>query len=270
MQVHGMGADFMSQRVVTDVGNYIGRYIESDANNFVGVWGEFLRARVSIALDKPLRRRMKLKKSDSNWCWVNFKYEGIPTFCFICGLIGHSDKLCEKHFEMSEENIEKIGPWMRAEPRRKVYTMESKWLRHGGATPVKQTGEEMDDVIRSGKSAGETNSDKSGMLIDSIQVGKPMSTGENSGKLLIRNLSCNKLVPFNQESISIQENTFKEVDLNEILVIDAKRRRVENEYGPEMSEKLDMDMCQSPQESDDSNQKNLSLAGAVVQARHSS
>lgn len=92
VQLHGMETGFMSQRVVTDVGNYIGTFVESDANNFVGVWREFLRVRVSIALDKPLRRRMKLKITESNCCWVNFKYEGIPTFCFICGMIGHSDK----------------------------------------------------------------------------------------------------------------------------------------------------------------------------------
>lgn len=83
VQLHGMGAGFMSQRVVTDVGNYIGKFIESDANNFVGVWREFIRIRVSIPIDKALKRRMKLRKSDSNWCWVNFKYEGIPTFCYI-------------------------------------------------------------------------------------------------------------------------------------------------------------------------------------------
>lgn len=89
-----------------------------------------LRVRVSIPLDKPLKRRMKLKKSESNWCWVNFKYEGIPMFCFICGFVGHSDKLCEKLFDMPEDNIEKpFGTWMCAEPRRRMHTMGSKWLR---------------------------------------------------------------------------------------------------------------------------------------------
>lgn len=82
----------MSQRV----GNYVGKFVESDANDFVGVWRDFLRVCVSIPLDKPLKWRMKLRKSESNWCWVNFKYEGIPTFCFICGMAGHSDKLCKK------------------------------------------------------------------------------------------------------------------------------------------------------------------------------
>lgn len=48
VQLHGMNSGFMSQRVATDIGNYIGKYDDGDPNNFVGVWREFLRIRVSI------------------------------------------------------------------------------------------------------------------------------------------------------------------------------------------------------------------------------
>lgn len=107
VQLHDMSACFMSQRVVMDIGNYLGHFIESDGNNFTGVWREYLRVRVSIDLNVSLKRRMKLRKNADLWCWVNFKYEGVPTFCFICGLIGHSDKLCEKLFETSEGIMKK-------------------------------------------------------------------------------------------------------------------------------------------------------------------
>lgn len=99
------------------MGNYLGKYIESDQNNFVGVWRDYLHVRVSISLDVPLKRRMKLKKSAEQWCWVNFKYEAILTFCFICGMIGHSEKFYERIFGTPLEMIEKpYGIWMRAEP----------------------------------------------------------------------------------------------------------------------------------------------------------
>lgn len=74
VQLHGMRPGFMSQRVATDIGNYVGRYIDGDPNNFVGVWREYLRIRVSLPLDIPIKRRMKLKKSETDWCWVTFKY----------------------------------------------------------------------------------------------------------------------------------------------------------------------------------------------------
>lgn len=66
VQLHDLSVGFMSQRVVKDVENYVGSFIESDPNNFVGVWREFLRVRVSIPLDIPVKRRMKLKKNDTD------------------------------------------------------------------------------------------------------------------------------------------------------------------------------------------------------------
>ncbi|KAK1366579.1 hypothetical protein POM88_042140 [Heracleum sosnowskyi] len=55
VQLHGMSAGFMSQRVTTDIGNYIGSYVEGDPNNFVGVWKEFLCIRVTLSLDIPIK-----------------------------------------------------------------------------------------------------------------------------------------------------------------------------------------------------------------------
>lgn len=54
--------------MVTDIGNYIGKFVESDPNNFVGVWREYFRVRVTIPLNVPLKRRMKLKKNEMNLC----------------------------------------------------------------------------------------------------------------------------------------------------------------------------------------------------------
>lgn len=140
VQMHGMDPGFMSQRVVKDVGNYIGTFVEGDTNNFMGVWREYFRARVTIQIDKPLKRRMKLRKSEKQWCWVNFKYEGVPTFCFICGLIGHSEKFCARIFDTPIEMIEKpYGSWMRSEPKRRNHTIGAKWLRQGGAAPVESS-----------------------------------------------------------------------------------------------------------------------------------
>lgn len=69
VQLHDMSAGFMSQRVATDIGKYLSAYIDGDPNNFVGVWREFIRIRVSISLDSPIKRRMKLQKSKQELCW---------------------------------------------------------------------------------------------------------------------------------------------------------------------------------------------------------
>ncbi|WOG81854.1 hypothetical protein DCAR_0101008 [Daucus carota subsp. sativus] len=130
VQLHDLQPGFMSERVCKEVGNYIGEFLESDGNNFIGVWRDYLRIRVRMQIDKPIKRHMKIKKSGSDWFWVNFKYEHIPTFCFICGLLGHAEKFCSKIFETPiHEIVKPYGPWMKAIPRRQQYLTGSKWLR---------------------------------------------------------------------------------------------------------------------------------------------
>ncbi|KAJ9170089.1 hypothetical protein P3X46_018223 [Hevea brasiliensis] len=72
VQVHDVPNGFMSECVTKDVGTYIGIFLESDP----------------------------MKKSKSDWVCFNFKYEQLNTFCYFCGIIGHSDHFCRKLFDM--------------------------------------------------------------------------------------------------------------------------------------------------------------------------
>lgn len=42
---------------------------------------------------------MKLKKDNGEWVKVDFRYERLPTFCFICGMLGHGEKFCHKRVQ---------------------------------------------------------------------------------------------------------------------------------------------------------------------------
>lgn len=225
----------MSQRVVKDIGNYIGVFIESDANNFVGVRREFLRVRVSISLDVPLKRRMKLKKNAENWCWVNFKYEGAPTFRFICGLIGHSDKFCEKLFETPMELIERpYGVWMRAEPRRRSHTIGAKWLRPGGIFSVNAA--VVDDGVNQSNEVGGKNgiilsdSNKSGMQLDNMELKRRISAGMIQGNSLAKDKQEQDPETKTQGFQNQKAENNKEGDSNEILVIDTKETYGKAQY----------------------------------------
>lgn len=100
IQLHNMASGFKSERVVRDIANHIGVFVESDPQNFKGVWRDFLRVRVSIRVDQPLKIKMMLEKAGGAVCQVHFRYEDLPTFCFICGILGHSDRFCDAHFTM--------------------------------------------------------------------------------------------------------------------------------------------------------------------------
>lgn len=79
---------------------------------------------------KPLKRRMKIRKTGEGINWANSKYERLPTFCLFCGMIGHSISFCESFFDYPDKNVEIFfGVWLRAPNRRTSYTGREKWLR---------------------------------------------------------------------------------------------------------------------------------------------
>uniref|UniRef100_A0A803PJ02 CCHC-type domain-containing protein n=1 Tax=Cannabis sativa TaxID=3483 RepID=A0A803PJ02_CANSA len=75
---------------------------------------------------------MKLCKENGEWIWANFKYEHLPTFCFICGIIGHSERFCPKRFDQDFDQLGKpYGLRMKAQMRRKNYLIGAQWLKTG-------------------------------------------------------------------------------------------------------------------------------------------
>ncbi|KAM6584443.1 hypothetical protein CsatB_011445 [Cannabis sativa] len=160
VQIHGLSTGFMTEKIVVTAANYIGSFVESDPKNYNGLWRDYLRVRVTVNIDVPLKRRMKLKKTGGEWFYANFKYEFAPTFCFICGLIGHSENFCPKLFDTPEDEIVKpYGSFMRAQPRRKNYLLSSQYLRTGTeadeqfdhASPVRHEEEDDRPAMHTGK-----------------------------------------------------------------------------------------------------------------------
>lgn len=52
-----------------------------DEHNF------FMRVRVALPLEKPIKRGSFIAGSDGIRSWVKFKYERLPRFCDYCGLL---------------------------------------------------------------------------------------------------------------------------------------------------------------------------------------
>ncbi|XP_060965565.1 uncharacterized protein LOC115700201 [Cannabis sativa] len=132
VQIHNMTTGFMSEVVIQRLGNYIGTYVKSDPNNFIGVWRDYLRIHVKVNIDQPLKRKKKVVKQGGMWCYALFKYEDLPTFCFICGVLGHTERFCDRLFDTPIDQIEKpYGLEMKAAPRRRNYAAGARWLRSG-------------------------------------------------------------------------------------------------------------------------------------------
>ncbi|KAH9684395.1 reverse transcriptase domain-containing protein [Citrus sinensis] len=106
-------------------------FLESDENNFKGVWRNYMRLRVSIDVRKPLERRMRMKRAGGEWIWVDFKFERLNIFCFICGLLGHIERNCPSLYEDVDGQVTKpYGPWMKAPTRKGMMNSGERWLRN--------------------------------------------------------------------------------------------------------------------------------------------
>lgn len=88
----------MNRSTAEALGNEIGVFVEADVSRDGKVVGSFMRVKVKLNNRVPLRRGITVlverdgKKVDR---WCPLQYEFLPDFCYICGLLGHTDTLCD-------------------------------------------------------------------------------------------------------------------------------------------------------------------------------
>lgn len=249
VQVHDVQPGFMSERVMQEVGNQVGKYICSCPSNYKGVWREYMRIRVQMDITKPIRRRMKIRKSGNEWSWITFKYENIPTFCFICGIIGHSDKFCSKLFDTPENAIIRpYGAWMRAQLRKQNNLVGSRWLRNGeefkAVAGARESGGKQnpvpEEVVQTESSSPEkvvtdNDSNKSG---DRVNLKDMMSN--KSGKLNFEETAGGGKSNTGVKSITL-ENKKRRTDCNGKEIM-ASNTEIEQEMENERMDQDDFDI----------------------------
>ena len=62
VKIHGLLAGFCTSKIVQDIGNYVGFFLHSDPQNFLGSWRYLLQIRVDIDVHQPLKRSLKIKQ----------------------------------------------------------------------------------------------------------------------------------------------------------------------------------------------------------------
>ncbi|MBA0788061.1 hypothetical protein Gotri_027751, partial [Gossypium trilobum] len=80
--------EFDKKDLLHAVGVTFGGVIRSEIS------GEFCRLRIQLNVQKPLRRGIFVSTGKGNKCWIPFKYEKLPTFCFGCGKLRHGLQDC--------------------------------------------------------------------------------------------------------------------------------------------------------------------------------
>ncbi|CAN0857693.1 hypothetical protein LINGRAHAP2_LOCUS6876 [Linum grandiflorum] len=88
-----------------------------------------MRIRVRLDIRKSLQREKSMKKPHRE-VLAKFKYEKLPTFCFLCGRIGHIDRYCPIRWRFPE-GTELVKLWdepLRAPVRRAGKEFHSPYL----------------------------------------------------------------------------------------------------------------------------------------------
>ncbi|CAJ2645568.1 unnamed protein product [Trifolium pratense] len=104
---------------------------------------DYMRIRVKVDVRLPLKKDTKVKNKAGEWCTVNFKYEKLGVFCFVCGIMGHAENKCGVRFAM--EHDDGTRGWssdIRAEPKRQGGRLSSRWLREDRCGREEQGGGE--------------------------------------------------------------------------------------------------------------------------------
>lgn len=101
----------------------IGAVVRMDVDDDGPASGAFLRGRVAIEIDKPMKRGVLLRMNRSEEPrWFQAQYEKLPYYCFACGVIGHSEMECEHPVARNEHEKLPYDVQLRApkERRRRI------------------------------------------------------------------------------------------------------------------------------------------------------
>lgn len=93
----------------------VGEVVQLDVGVTGRGWGPYLRAKVLIDLSKPLLRCVTIF-SERRQTLLQFevRYEKLPTYCYSCGLIGHSSVVCPTPAERDDKGLLPYGRDLRA------------------------------------------------------------------------------------------------------------------------------------------------------------
>ncbi|MCH80769.1 F-box/FBD/LRR-repeat protein [Trifolium medium] len=82
---------------------------------------KIVKIKVAYNVQKPIIPGLYIGHQSDGTTWVDFRYEGLPMFCFNCGLVGHIEANCiyEIKYNKAEGEINPVGAWLRSNVYRK-------------------------------------------------------------------------------------------------------------------------------------------------------
>lgn len=115
IQLWGLPFECITQEIGTVIGKQISEVLEVNKVLDVGEWGRYIRVKIKIPLNLPLRRSGNVVLGEGEKCWVDYKYDRLLLFYHYCGMLDHETKDCAMRGKDVLEGCMKAnlyGPWM--------------------------------------------------------------------------------------------------------------------------------------------------------------
>ncbi|OMO51274.1 reverse transcriptase [Corchorus capsularis] len=88
LRIYGLPINMMNEKIGIAVGEAVGPVLEFDED-----WGRYLRIRIQMNLSQSLKAGT-IVYAPSDELYVDFRYEKLLDYCWICGLLDHIDNDC--------------------------------------------------------------------------------------------------------------------------------------------------------------------------------
>jgi hypothetical protein len=89
-----------------------------------------MRLKVRINVNNPLQQSWQVRANAGSYVHILFKYEKLGIFCYLCGLLGHTDKNCPKLFDMElDDGAREWGENLRPLVKRMGTSATNKYLK---------------------------------------------------------------------------------------------------------------------------------------------
>ncbi|KAF7146890.1 hypothetical protein RHSIM_Rhsim03G0079400 [Rhododendron simsii] len=89
VQLWGLPFECVSPEFGQAIKSRIGMVIDVSKGTDQGDRGQYIRVRIRIPLDRPLRRGGHVVLGEGDKVWVDYKYDRLPAFCHYCGMLDH-------------------------------------------------------------------------------------------------------------------------------------------------------------------------------------
>ena len=117
VQIHGLPTLSQTREAGLRIGRSLGKVEKVDVGDKGFSMGCYLRIRVTLDISQPLSWGRIVRSGGSESQWVEFKYERLPVFCYLCGKLDHDENECLEWLRSVgpiRAKEKQYGPWLRA------------------------------------------------------------------------------------------------------------------------------------------------------------